>query len=319
MKLTNEASIILTHIGKGEFPYYIYDCVEQIRLFNPATKLYLAIDKEAKNVDYSRLYFYRVEIVFINDLIKTDNHKLFSRKTWLSKFWKVTMERFFIVEEVMRKYDINNAIHLENDNLIYFSVEELFPKVTHGFNTITMPRDNEERCIAGIVFIQGVEAVSKINEHFVDYQHLKTNEMILLGLFMKNNEYKTLPVVGENMSCIWRIEGSKMKEFSYRANELNGVFDAAALGQLIGGKDKRQYKDIMNGNFSNLPVGIEPFINPDAVYEYQLDTIKWIKNDRNLMIPVIQGQSNYYIYNLHIHSKELYRFKSNSISACSIN
>ena len=137
--------------------------------------------------------------------------------------------------------------------------------------------------------------------------------MQLLGEFFIENDIESLPVVSLAYSGKWKIKGVE-KQYNYAVLDFQGIFDAAAIGQLLGGKDKRSYKDIINGKYGTVQnTEVVPLVNEDAVYEYTNAIFRWKTLENGLSIPwCIENNSETPILNLHVHSKELYRFKSNA-------
>ena len=117
-------SFVLTSVGT--FQTYILDCIEQIHRFHPLEKIYIAIDraslphfKRYQNETY-------VLVVCLEDIKTTDVHFRFNQTTHLNVsfregFRRFTSERLFALYDLMSHYQLSNVIHMENDNLIYFS------------------------------------------------------------------------------------------------------------------------------------------------------------------------------------------------------
>jgi hypothetical protein len=79
------------------------------------------------------------------------------------------------------------------------------------------------------------------------------------------------------------------------------IFDAAAIGQYLGGIDTIH----KNG-------GVPGFVNETCIIDYSKYTFHWIK-DNNLFIPMVKIDNQYYkIAGLHIHSKRLNNFQADS-------
>ena len=65
-----------------------------------------------------------IDINELNELNELNESYNFVNNTSLDKsfrngFWYLTSLRFFYIYELMKKYDINNVIHLENDVITY--------------------------------------------------------------------------------------------------------------------------------------------------------------------------------------------------------
>jgi len=73
------------------------------------------------------------------------------------------------------------------------------------------------------------------------------------------------------------------------------IFDAAAIGQYIGGVDPR-----------NIPGDTRGFINETCVVKYNDFTIEWTCGDDGIKRPFLCHENNKIpIFNLHIHCKRV--------------
>jgi hypothetical protein len=76
-----------------------------------------------------------------------------------------------------------------------------------------------------------------------------------------------------------------------------GVWDAAPYGQYIGGIDPR--------NGESAP----GFVNQNCAFRSDEFTYSW-ESKEGLRYPVISKGSSWPLYSLHVHSKELAKYKS---------
>ena len=77
---------------------------------------------------------------------------LFDKNTKLNKnfrngFWNNCSKRIFLLYEYMKKFNIGNVIHLENDVLLYTDMNYKFD------DKIYLTMDSKNRCIPGIMYI----------------------------------------------------------------------------------------------------------------------------------------------------------------------
>ena len=299
-------SFVIVHIGKKEFPKHIYDCVGQIRCFHKKNDIYLAVNRSVKNMDMDRLNNLNCKIVYIETLKKSRKHRKWSWTTRLKKFWKYAAERFFVVEEVMESFDLEHVVHLESDNLIYYDWNRLEDELENCYPTLSAPADSDERCVAGVMWINTRSALNDLTNYLCTREAKQmSNEMFMLAKYMKLSETENLPVVSDQRVC-----GKSAEKYMKNVEDLQGIFDAAAIGQYIGGEDKRGYIDILNGKYEKVPEGDEkivPVINKNLIYDVEKMDIHWIRNEEGKYIPVA-GETK--IYNLHIHSKELSKYLS---------
>jgi len=79
-----------------------------------------------------------------------------------------------------------------------------------------------------------------------------------------------------------------------------GIFDAAALGQFLGGIDPRN--DAAQG---------PGFVNETAMYSPEELPVSWERDSENRLVPMaMHAGKSFPVFNLHIHSKNLKAFSS---------
>jgi hypothetical protein len=151
-------------------------------------KLDELIFKVAKNIskelgvafDTTKVDEYANKIKDVNNLINAnemnESYK-FSMKTSLNKsfrngFWYLTSLRFFYIYEFMKRYNVSNVIHLENDVPIYYNCDELSSIVDPNFMYI--PFDTYRRNIASIMYIPSHEVFKAILDNYNFSKNLKS-------------------------------------------------------------------------------------------------------------------------------------------------
>ena len=198
-------------------------------------------------------------------------------------FWFHTSARFFVIHAFMLKHGLKDVIHIENDVLLYYNVDEEFD---YGNDKkMYIPFDTYERNIASIVYIPDADIFSKILEHY----DFGKNDMYNFSEIRKRTQLiQNLPIFVDG-------EGSTLE----RAFVTNGfkkyIFDAAAIGQLVGGVDPRNAAGDTRG-----------FVNETCVIKYKEEgEIIWKEVD-GFNKPFIKiFTKKVPIFNLHIHCKNL--------------
>jgi hypothetical protein len=238
---------------------------------------------------YFEKYNDQIKLIAIEDLNDSYN---FNYNTTLDNsfrngFWVHASSRFFYIYEAMKKYNIENVIHLENDVLIYYNCNVLLNKLDKKY--VYIPFDTFTRNIASIIYIPD----HNIFKNILDNYDKNNNDMYNFSLIMRNtNLIDTFPIFIEN-----KLENDEYQFVTKNFNKFNFIFDAAAIGQYLGGVDKR--------NDSNNTVG---FINETCIIKYNLYNILFLDHE-NIKKPFINVNDKLIpIFNLHIHSKELEKF-----------
>lgn len=307
-KASTPYSLVFIHLGTN-VPSYLGYAVKQARLFNPTCPIYLLTDNEeilSGTINIDAL------VVSANSLKPSTDHYLFRQKTTLDKhfrngFWLNASERFLVLHDFMEQYNLENVFHLENDTLLYANLEELLPVFLKNYPHIGAVFDNDERCIPCFVYFAAASDAAKLSACFTRHATSGANDMVVLGCFKKESPsfIETLPIIMPDyieMIGLKSPSGHTTKTpalYANHINEFNSIFDAAALGQFLGGIDPR--------NGQSKP----GFINESCLFNPSLLSFSWEKDPQNRTIPyAIFDGKKYKINTLHIHSKKLELFTS---------
>lgn len=299
-----EPCVVFVHIGP-ELPPYLGAAVDQVRLFNPDTPIYVLASEAALK---SSKEAFQAVCVPCETVPKGSLHEAFLKKTKLNKgFWTVTTERFFYLADLMQEYKLGDVFHLESDVMLYADVNQLLPVFKkHYGKTIGAAFDNDDRGIASIVYIPYLRPLNHFLEFINDGAKNKdSNDMVFLAQFKQKylkQFVETLPItisdyveehplVSPNGS-----KGSRPAEFTNHLAEFNSIFDAAALGQYLGGTHAEKQPG---------------FVSEACVFNPSLFQFEWEKDEKERCIPfaVYKGK-RWKINNLHIHCKNLKEFSS---------
>jgi hypothetical protein len=300
----NEGSFVLVYLGV--LRDYAYECVKQIRLWNPTSNVYLCINNNEQNKPFLELIKeFNVDVVYVEDLQMTEDHKTFIQRYTnmsINGLWRYSMERFFILEETMKKYNLRNVFHLEIDNLIYFKVDELLEKCK-SIDKILITSDSERRYIAGTCFVNNPDTLSKLNKFFTE-KCINKDEMHSIFDFARNNkEVDCWPVLpyGDNTRIIYedrRHLVNDIQRISKNFDSFKSVGDAACIGQYFFGIDK----------FIHNPNNTDGFINKDTIFSVDRLWFKWEKVNGLQRLNMSVDKDNWYpVTNIHVHNKTLSR------------
>lgn len=299
-----EDCFLLLHLGYKPVPDYVIDSIKQIRIYSN-NQIIFGCTKS--NYDFCKKIGDICDIVFVEDIPATNIHKKYAKKISMKGFAFWTTERFFVIEEYILNLKLKNIVHIENDNLIYGDVHSAFKNITTG-NNLTITRHNNTICIGGIIFIPSVVAISKFTDFLTNnYAGKYINDMDSLSVFSKISKVDYAPVVSKEYKLkheFKSLEG-EIWDRSYDISAYTGkgntsfLFDGASLGQFIGG---------VYNNSSNT----QEFINKNCLYNPSFFDIHWECNEKGWEPYLFEGKKKYKIMNLHIHSKQLYKYRSDN-------
>ena len=249
-------------------------------------KIYVLTNNELFH--YFIEYIPYITLIDINQL--NDSYDFYDKttlnKSFRSGFWTFTSLRFFYIYEFMNQYNISDVIHIENDVLLYYNCDILYEKLNKKYMYI--PFDTMKRNVASIVYIPNIV----IFKNILDKYDFKLNDMENFYKIRLYNCIENFPIFINDDIC-----SEEYKFVTYNYPIFKFVFDAAAMGQYLGGIDPR--------NNSSNTIG---FVNETCVIKYNNFQFIW-KYEDNIKKPfLIIYDKEVPIFNLHIHSKQLINF-----------
>jgi hypothetical protein len=303
---SQEPIILLVHIGP-KWLEYINTCIAQINKFNKKAELYLICEER----HFLNIQNKNINLIDINKLKKTEEHLQFINNSKLTAgFWQYASERFLCIQDFMKQYNVNDVIHLESDIMVYTELKEEYKKfdqLTNNLDKIGATFDSDKRCIPGIIFIKG-NAINKLALKFAKNQNNK-NDMEIISLFKDEFPHLciNLPIITKEYAEVHKLgnligqEASNPNFYFEHADFFESIFDAAAIGQYLGGIDPIH---INNGS---------GFINETCIFNPSLLDIEWKKTNKGYVPFAKFDNKKYKINNLHIHCKRLQDFTDKSI------
>lgn len=308
--LANSHSIVFIHLGE-KLPIHLEVAVCQARLFNTQSQIILVANQQALSDIPSTIQQQNVLTIPCETLELSAEHLAFrkvSRKH--DGFWVYTSERFLYLYDLMLQYQLENVFHLENDNMLYANLEELMPVFKTSYPGIAATFDNDKRCIPGFIYISNLQIMQELAAFFAQNRN-KGNDMKIIALFKntkgrKKSDINTLPIIPESYATDHVLKSKSGNRAKIAAPYFNNIdlfqslFDAAAIGQYLGGGDIYLHPTIKPG-----------FINEACIFNPSYFKFEW-KDDlegRSIPYAIYNGQS-YRMNNIHVHSKELHLFSS---------
>lgn len=273
----------------GTFREWILHNIKQIKL-QGNNDIVLLTEKEHfekfdKNLNIQLINVNEYNSDYVNNFKKNLNLD----KSFRDGFWYNCSLRFLYIYEYMKDNNITDIIHIENDVMIYENLDKL--KDNFNKNKIYITFDTfspYHRAVPSIMYIPNYQILKII----LDNYDMNQNDMINLGRYINSPITEPFPIISiENQEHF----------FNKNFKNFNCIFDPIAMGQYLGGIDKR-----------NDPKDTVGIINEACVIQYNNYKFYWIKED-NLWNPHLEVNNKLIkIINLHIHSKFLDKFLSDN-------
>lgn len=283
--MSKTTNIVLVCVGV--FQEYILNNVEQlIRLGHK--HIYVITQPDF----YSFFDNHKNNIQLIDATTLNDSYDYYSKtpldKNFRNGFWAFASLRLFYIYEFMKQYDIQNVIHLENDVLIYYNCDTIINRFDSQH--VYLPFDTYKRNIASIMYIPS----SDIFKNILDCYDFNKDDMNNFSTIQREKGFiRNLPIFPT-------LKINPEFEFVTQNYELfeGFIFDAAAIGQYLGGVDPRNIQGDTRG-----------FVNETCIIKYNSFQFVW-KDDNEIRKPfmVVNNIIEIPIFNLHIHCKKLTDF-----------
>lgn len=310
-------TLILIHIGE-QWPHYLEDCIKQARLVNPSqsTDIYLAVNKCHTVYSLNLQQKYKIKTVFLEDLQQTEKHKEFLGTIvkmvdlqFRKAYWQYVFERFFVLEELSIQNHLDSFYMIETDNMLYVPLELLQQTESLFTQGMAAPFDRLEEGYPSILYFRNVTSISKFTEYMIHtLRSTYMSDMRILGKYRIEHpeEVFPYPVLPHSCNTPLRKRSSYVGTYKAEAEETKFlsdprflfVFDAIAYGQALGGIDPRNINGLKSVGFQN----------ESALYTISETQFAWCKL-KDLWFPLV---NNMPLVNLHIHSKALSCFLSDS-------
>jgi hypothetical protein len=231
-----------------------------------------------------------IQLIDVNELnteyLEQFKNNLNIDKNYRNGFWYNCSMRFVYIYEYMRINNITDIIHIENDVMIYDNLDNLNDKFNK--DKIYLYFYNNETVIPGIIYINNHTNLKTI----LDNYDMNKGDMENFGKYFNASFVEPFPIISINNDETY---------FNKNFKTFNSIFDGAAIGQYLGGVDKR--------NDINADIG---YINDACIIKINNYKFYW-KKINDLWNPYIKINNNLVkINNLHIHCKLLENFMSDN-------
>ena len=298
-----QTAIVLVHLGDS-LPAYLNDCIAQLALHTSMPVHVVVPTALAQGVAAPAM------ALAVETLGAGAKRAAFEQGTTLDKgfrggFWKFASERFFVLEQAMEALGLDELIHLENDVLLYTDPARLLPALRAHY-TIASTFDNDSRCIPGFVYVRSRSAMAELTTLLLLCKG--ANDMMALAALRNARPalLDNLPIIPNFWSHPLRSTNGQTtrdpSRYSRHFEDFGGVWDAAALGQYVGGVDPHNRDGDTRG-----------FINEACLFQPSQLQVEWRKDARGMHCPWLgHGGRQYPAFSLHIHCKDLARYRSDS-------
>ncbi|WP_172793381.1 exostosin domain-containing protein [Polynucleobacter sinensis] len=236
-----------------------------------------------------------VEFVAIEGIPEGEFSRRFRETSGLDRvfrdgFWFNASNRFFVLADYMAHARIENVVHLENDYVLYFDPTDKFQAFSE-YADFSVPLDRV-RAIPGIVWLKNSKVANGLAKYISENSHL--DDMHNLGRFC----YESPELNAKPLPTLPYLYAKKkdldIGKYSSGIDLFGGVFDAAAIGQYVGGI-----------HWMNNSADTTFFINESSDLNLDEFLFSWVLQE-GLKSPVLIFDEEFTpVLGMHAHSKNL--------------
>jgi hypothetical protein len=289
------AEIVLVHVGTSPLPKHLEHLLQIARRVAPRSSITL-LTQESHIEESPDLGAY-AKLVAVEQIPCSSEHRAFASASALNRsfrdgFWYHTTSRFLVLTDYMRFLGLEDVVHFENDVVPYFD-PDLKLDAFRGFADFAVPLDRK-RAIASVVWLANSTVAEKLSTHLANIP--AASDMDALHVFCQMNESiaKPLPTLPEAYA---RSKGLSEQRYCQGIDRFGGIFDAAAIGQFLGGVDRM-----------NNPHDSRGFVNESSDLDMRDFGVSWaIQEGVRHPLLTFSGEGTQVLC-AHVHSKDVNGF-----------
>lgn len=228
-----------------ELPDYLFDNIFHNSKY--CSKIHILTNK-VKELYHKALNLHFYNQIEIHDLQVYNNSFINypeEIKKFRNGFWIKTINRYIAISNFITKKKLNNIFHIENDVLIFTSLQYIYKFIIEEKDKIYFCKDSPKRALGSMLFIPSSATINDLCffiQRKIETDKIFYNDMQLLGFYDSAKSFPTEP-------------------------NINGIVDACCFGQSLAGIDPR------NGESSR------GFVNPDSDFKPELNNFLFLDNN----------------------------------------
>jgi len=283
--------MIIAYSFIGRLPNYIVETLIQARLFFEGD-IYLILD-DLKSPLLEKIKGLIIKLVPYKEVVNNEFLKICKKRGnkiaivnslgHRKLLFLRSMERFFLLQNLMEKKDLDNILFLELDNLIYDDPNKWKAKLKEI--NFTFMYDNKNRISTGLMYIKNLDSIKIITNNLKIYVKEEQGFISEMGgnWLVKDHAY-FLPTH-------WKDDKYNNLSYNNYGDFGKSIFDSLSIGWYFFGPDKIH-------DYSKK--------NPWGEIDYTGYKYEWLEDEKGRRRPYfIINNEKILINNLHIHSKNL--------------
>jgi hypothetical protein len=287
--------LYFVYLGKS-LPQYALASIELAQKYSGMEVHLLGNRTQKRQIEKLGIEFTGVEDFYDPSEFAETAKNLSLSSDYRNGFWLKTLERFFVLEQFMSFKKIHKIFHAELDQLLFRTDLLVLNIEKTGKKGVFYPFHTKQRAVASVFFCNDQNALRNMLE-FARSSSSFENEMELLANWARENSECAI-----RLPTLVNFQESPDRQISDQfiaSIQMDGVVDAAQLGQWIAGIDPR-----------NVPLNERPkthFVdhpNSEILTEFELSNLTFSFDSRSGILSVSKNEFDEIpLFNLHVHSK----------------
>jgi hypothetical protein len=295
--------VAFVHLGDN-LPKHLVDNLKVIKSNFKDLQLHLILNSSLAVPDQA-IPFVEIHVLKVPEEVSRILFELAPDPNFRNGFWKLTLERLFVLGEFHELKADSKILHVESDVFLFpnFPVDKF-----DSLKKISWLKVSTSRDVASLVYFPSLTETRKFLARMMDELRLGNwrDDMEMLSFLMQKfpDDYDYLPSLNPNHLELKSDEANTNwieRELTSGFENFQGVFDGVHLGIWLAGWDPRNSYGITRIRDLSLISNARGLLNPQKVDFYF---------DNNGSLRYVTGEKNTCIYSLHIHSKSSRIFSS---------
>ena len=294
---------VFVHLGE-KLPKHLIANLRIIKSNFPILKLHLVLNnslalpgREMPNVE--------IHVLKVSEEIDSILTEMSPDPKFREGFWRLTLERLFILEKFHESKKNLRLLHIESDVFLFPN----FPfQRFEALEEVSWLKVSNSRDAAALVYLPCPVQTSRLVSRMIEELKLGKwlDDMEMLSTIMKKypGDYRYLPGLNpshKELQSSTFDSGPIEKQSTSNFQVFEGIFDAAHLGIWLTGWDPRNSYGVTRVKDPTRILDTTSMLKPENV-NFQFDEFNCLK--------YVNGSKSTYVYSLHIHSKSMKIFST---------
>ena len=275
---------------KGTINSHIYESLNSVLSNDEEARIFFCSDQKilSRSERFNLINLNEINSDLIDEIDKLEKFEKLDN----NPLWKTSLMRVFYIYELAQNLKLNSFVHFDSDVLIYKSYEELIDNFSQSKVNITQL--SKDMLIFGYCYVANLDNYKKVCESIIEIYEKKS--------YYENTYYDGKSLVEMRSLYLAYLSNPDLFNIlpSLPAKNENILFDPLSYGQYLGG---RNYKKFSKG-----------YLDMQHLSYYAMKSKEVVPKYKKGKAFIVHKKNNIDLANLHVHSKNLSKYRPASYS-----